>query len=103
MSTWNRKDYDTSLSSGTSMACPHVLGAVALHLENHPNDSPEQVRRTIIAAASKVPIRGNPQNTPNLFLNIADLPCAEVTDCVAGPWQEWSTCPTDTCGARCAT
>mmetsp|Transcript_4859 Transcript_4859/g.8614 ORF Transcript_4859/g.8614 Transcript_4859/m.8614 type:complete len:907 (+) Transcript_4859:131-2851(+) len=100
MSTWHRKDYDTSLSSGTSMACPHVLGAIALHLENHPNDSPAQVRSALMKAASKIPIRGNPQDTPNLFLNIADLPCDEVTDCVPGPWFEWDACPTDTCGPR---
>ncbi|QDZ22778.1 serine protease [Chloropicon primus] len=100
MSTWNRKDYDTSLSSGTSMACPHVLGAVALHLENHPTDTPAQVRRTLMKAASTIKIGGNPKGTTSRFLNIADLPCAEVRDCVPGPWLEWDSCPTDTCGAR---
>jgi hypothetical protein len=100
MSTWNRKDYDTSLSSGTSMACPHVLGAIALHLENHPEDTPAQVKNVLMKAASRVPIRGNSADTPNVLLNIADLPCKEVTDCVAGPWMEWNACPRNTCGAR---
>ena len=60
------------------MACPHVLGAVALHLENHPEARPEEVRWTIMAAAKNVRIGGLPSQTTNRMLNVADLPCKQV-------------------------
>ena len=100
MSTWNGKDHDTSLSSGTSMACPHVLGAVALHLENHPDATPAEVRQAILSSATQAEIGGLPRGTTKRMLNVADLPCAEVRDCVPGPWMEWESCPANTCGPR---
>jgi len=33
-STWINNDYDTKTISGTSMACPHVAGAIALYGKN---------------------------------------------------------------------
>jgi len=100
LSTWNGKDYDTSTSSGTSMACPHVLGAAALHLENHPYADPAEVKGAILQAASHVQINGNDHDSPNMMLNIADLPCEDRTDCEPGRWGKWNECPTNTCGAR---
>ncbi|MGD2063087.1 MAG: S8 family serine peptidase [Nitrospirota bacterium] len=41
-------DYDTL--TGTSMASPHVAGAVALYLETHPGASPADVRVALAAA-----------------------------------------------------
>jgi subtilisin family serine protease len=48
------KDSDTSTASmsGTSMASPHVAGAVALHLQLNPSATPSAVRTAIINSAS---------------------------------------------------
>ena len=37
--------------SGTSMATPHVTGAVALYASSHPGASAQQIRDAILAAA----------------------------------------------------
>ncbi|MCE0534291.1 S8 family serine peptidase [Kineosporia rhizophila] len=48
-------DSDTAslTQSGTSMATPHVTGAVALYLQNNPKASPKQVQAAIVQATSK--------------------------------------------------
>jgi hypothetical protein len=38
--------------SGTSMATPHVTGAAALYLSDHPDATPAQVQSALIAAAT---------------------------------------------------
>ena len=40
----------TAVMSGTSMATPHVTGAVALYLAAHPDADPDRVRRQVIAS-----------------------------------------------------
>ena len=40
----------TAVMSGTSMATPHVTGAVALYLAGHPDADPDRVRRQVIAS-----------------------------------------------------
>ena len=42
----------TAVMSGTSMATPHVTGAVALYLAAHPDADPDRVRRQVIASGS---------------------------------------------------
>src|SRR5690606_6102452 len=38
--------------SGTSMAAPHVAGVVALHLEDNPTDTQDQVNAALLAGAT---------------------------------------------------
>ena len=47
--------------SGTSMATPHVTGAVALYLAENPAATPSDVRGWLLGAASR------PQNSPQGF------------------------------------
>jgi len=44
--------------SGTSMAAPHVSGAAALWLDNHPTDSFVEVKAALIARAESAPSGG---------------------------------------------
>nr|MDT0657971.1 S8 family peptidase [Micromonospora sp. DSM 115978] len=55
------------VSSGTSMAAPHVAGAAALHLEAHPADTPDQVSATLLGNATH-DVVSDPQGSPNLLL-----------------------------------
>ena len=45
-STWPRGAYNTI--SGTSMASPHVAGAVALYLTDNPGATPAQVKAFLL-------------------------------------------------------
>ena len=47
--------------SGTSMAAPHVTGAVALRLAESPTSTPDDVRTWLLGPASR------PQNSPQGF------------------------------------
>ncbi|AGC46577.1 S8A family peptidase [Myxococcus stipitatus DSM 14675] len=54
--------------SGTSMATPHVAGAVALFLGAHPSATPAQARDALIAAAVPGRVANGVPTTPNLLL-----------------------------------
>jgi subtilisin family serine protease len=51
-SDWHTADNAAARLSGTSMATPHVTGAVALYLERHPTATPAAVQKAIVGAAT---------------------------------------------------
>jgi subtilisin family serine protease len=59
-SDWYTADNAAAVLDGTSMATPHVTGAVALYLEKHPTATPATVQKAIVAAA-----------TPNKVTNVS--------------------------------
>lgn len=67
-STWSNGGINTI--SGTSMASPHVAGAIALYLQAHPNSTPAEVDAGLsgFATADKI---SNLNGSPNLLLNMA--------------------------------
>jgi subtilisin family serine protease len=67
-SDWIGSSTATNTISGTSMATPHVTGAAALYLEQHPGSSPAQVTDGLLAAATPGVI-SYPSGSPNLLLN----------------------------------
>lgn len=60
----------TSALNGTSMASPHVAGAVAIYLGANPGRSPAQVASDLVSSASSNKIKSNPVKTPNKLLCI---------------------------------
>jgi subtilisin family serine protease len=58
LSTWN--DGGTNVIDGTSMASPHVAGAAALYLVEHPGSTPAQVKAGLIAAGDPAPCANSP-------------------------------------------
>ena len=59
----------TNTINGTSMATPHVAGAVALYLQAHPNASPAEVSSAIKGFATQGKI-SRLNGSPNLVLNV---------------------------------
>jgi subtilisin family serine protease len=52
-SSWYTSATATNTISGTSMATPHVTGVAALYVQGHPASTPQQVRDSLFAAATK--------------------------------------------------
>jgi subtilisin family serine protease len=51
-SLWNGDDVATTFKSGTSMAAPHVAGAMALVLQANPFSSPGDIKNSLINTAT---------------------------------------------------
>jgi subtilisin family serine protease len=54
--------------SGTSMAAPHVTGAVAVYLGTHPTATPAQVANAVLGAATPGTLTSIGAGSPNLLL-----------------------------------
>jgi subtilisin family serine protease len=54
--------------SGTSMASPHVAGALALCLERHPAQDPAALKRCVVEGASRDKLSGIGSGSPNRLL-----------------------------------
>jgi subtilisin family serine protease len=70
-SAWIGSNTATAAASGTSMASPHVAGAVAAYLQGNPSATPAQVRTALLSAATSSAIKSIGAGTPNLLLYAA--------------------------------
>ncbi|MGW1253972.1 S8 family peptidase [Streptomyces sp. NPDC002513] len=69
-STWNSSDTATATLSGTSMAAPHVTGAAALYLADHPRAAPAQVAAALTAAATTGVVSSPGSGSPSRLLDV---------------------------------
>jgi len=70
-SAWIGSDTKTKTISGTSMASPHVCGAVALHLGDDKDLTPEQVRNKLLEDTTDGVIP-NVKGSPNKLLYVGE-------------------------------
>jgi len=79
-SHWNNNG--ETVKSGTSMACPHVSGVLAVMLGDNPGMSPAQAEDLLIKTAGKGKVQDAKPGSPNLMLNSmfgdsAEAPCID--------------------------
>jgi subtilisin family serine protease len=71
VSTWNSSNTATATLSGTSMAAPHVTGAVARYLSANPSASPAAVSNWLASNATSGVVRRAGGGSPNRLLYVA--------------------------------
>jgi subtilisin family serine protease len=80
-SAWRGSNTRTATLSGTSMASPHVAGAVALYLETNPRATPGAVFAHITSSASSGKLTRIGSGSPNRLLYSAWGPGASSKPC----------------------
>jgi len=77
-----------AMKSGTSMACPHVVGVIARMLSKDPSLTPHAVRQLLLDTATKDVILGLPAQTPNKLLfaspDDSQTTCSDTNDGAVG-------------------
>ncbi|WP_165986901.1 S8 family peptidase [Streptomyces sp. YIM 98790] len=73
-SAWVGSPTATNTISGTSMAAPHVTGAAALHLADHPEATPAEVAAALDEASAKGRLDGHGRQSPNKLLQVVTGP-----------------------------
>jgi subtilisin family serine protease len=71
-SAWNESDSDYVTESGTSMAAPHVSGAIALLLSAEPNLKYDQVYARLTSTANQTPFNSTDPTRVDTCGNIKD-------------------------------
>jgi subtilisin family serine protease len=71
-SAWHTSDTATNTISGTSMAAPHVAGAVALVLGGNNSASPATVRNSLVTNATPNVITNAGSGSPNRLLFVVN-------------------------------
>ena len=77
ISSWYTGDEEFQELDGTSMATPHVAGAVALFLEGHPHATPDEVSEEIVSRGTRNLLTELGNGSPNVLLHTA---CMGSTD-----------------------
>src|SRR5918996_354244 len=67
-SAWHTSNTATNTISGTSMASPHVAGALALYLQTNPGASPSTATNSLIANATPNKVTNAGTGSPNRLL-----------------------------------
>ncbi|MGP4089146.1 S8 family peptidase [Streptomyces sp. KR55] len=66
----HKSNTGTATFSGTSMASPHAAGAAALYLAGHPESTPAQVSKALVAGAVSGKVSGRGLGSPNKLLQV---------------------------------